>query len=95
MATLRKNEVGVPIKVNTSIDLITATVKKLLVNKPRGGFTEWTGVTVDGTSIVYVTKGGDLDQVGDYKIAAHVEFAGGIQRRGATAHLIVKEVFDE
>lgn len=94
MATLRKNEVGVPLHVDTSLDLSTATVKKLLVQKPKGGAVEWTDVTVDGTSIVYVTKAGDLDQKGEYRIAAYVEFAGGVERVGVAARFTVEERLD-
>ncbi len=94
MITLRKNEVGVPIEVDTSLDLASATLTKLLVKKPRGASVEWTNVTVDDTSIVYVTAAGDLDQKGVYRIAAYVEFAGGVERTGAAANFAVEERFD-
>ncbi len=94
MATLRKNEVGVPIRINTGLDLTSATDKKLLIRKPRGAFVEWTNVTIDGTYITHVTEAGDLDQTGEYRIVAHVEFVGGVQRMGSTARLTVEDVFD-
>ena len=95
MATVRKNEVGVPLKVDTGRDLSEVTAKKLLVNKPRGGCVEWTDVTVDGTSIAYTTKGGDLDQAGRYTVVPYIELSGGIKRMGPPAYLIVKDLFEE
>jgi hypothetical protein len=94
MATLRKNEIGVPIEVDTGLDLSAATVTKLLVRKPGEGPVEWADVTVDDTSIVYVTVAGDLDKKGEYRVAAYVEFAGGVERTGATARFTVEERFD-
>lgn len=94
MATLRKNEIGVPIEVDTTLDLSAATLTKLVVQKPRGAPVDWTGGTVSDTRITYVTQAGDLDQKGEYKIAAYVEFTGGVQRVGAAARFTVEERLD-
>jgi hypothetical protein len=96
MATLRKNEVGVPLRVETTLDLSQATATSLRVRKPRNALVVWTDGTVDGSAITYITKAGDLDVVGEYTIVAHVEFDGGGQSRdGPPATINVKEVFDE
>lgn len=94
MATVRKNEVGVPLRVETTFDLSEVTAKKLRVRKPRGALAEWTDVTVDGSTLNYITKAGDLNQKGEYRIVASIELAGGIVREGPPALLIVKEVFE-
>lgn len=95
MATLRKNEVGVPLRVETTLDLSAASSTKLRVRKPDGKLVDWTDGTVDGSAITYLTKAGDLDKVGPYVIVAHVEYASGAERDGPPATLNVKEVFDE
>jgi hypothetical protein len=76
-------------------DLGNASLIEFLVTKPSAEVVKWTasrvGITQD---ITYTTAASDLDEIGIYKIQAHVEWDGGnselhgeIKRFKVLAHL--------
>jgi hypothetical protein len=75
-------DVGTEILIDTGSDISTATVLKLLVKKPCGSTTEWTGElgppnTVGVyTRIKYVVRQGDWDMAGWWNVQAYVEMPG-------------------
>ena len=88
------NEYGTELLVDTGTDLTGATVMKLCVKKPDGGFVEWycEQYSQNKKYLRYVLRIGDFDQVGEYKIQSMVESAGwsGV---GETTSFIVYERF--
>jgi hypothetical protein len=62
------------------VDISTATVKTIILQKPNGAVLEKTALfTTTGTdgSIYYITVANDLDQSGVWYIQARVTFGGG------------------
>ena len=57
------------ISLETGIDLSTATRPEILFVRPDGTKGKWTG-TVSGTKITYNLKGGDINQVGNWRFQA-------------------------
>ena len=76
-------------------DLANASLIEFVVLKPSGEVVTWTATQVGDTEdIVYTTTSTDLDEVGTYKIQAHVEWNSGnsdlhgeIQRFKVKLHL--------
>ena len=85
-------DVGTEIIVDTCSDIITATLARLIVEKPDGTVVNWDGAVVDDTKIRYVVSVGDFDQVGEYRLQAYVEMPGGTWR-GNTTSFKVTQVF--
>lgn len=74
MGKIYKNAIGVDIKVSTGKTMSGATLMQLLVKKPDGTEVVWTTTTASGTTIIYKTAAGDLNQSGVYVIQAYVEW---------------------
>ena len=59
-------------------DLANASLIEFVVEKPSGEVVTWAAAQVGDTEdIVYTTSSTDLDEVGTYKIQAHVEWDAG------------------
>lgn len=82
MQTMSVGDVGTEIRLtvtdqdDTVVSLAAATVLEIHAQKPSGSTVEWTatlyGSGADG-KIKYVTKTGDIDERGTWKIQAYVE----------------------
>lgn len=75
MSQLFKNQSLLTITLETGIDLSTASVTRILFEKPnkkRGFFT----ASVSGTALVYVVQNNDFDMEGEWKLQAYAEIAG-------------------
>jgi hypothetical protein len=73
-----KDDVGVQIRVNTGIDLTSATTVSLFISKPNGQNTTWTPTKEQPYTsgiLVYTTMQGDLNAAGTYKLQAYVKFS--------------------
>jgi hypothetical protein len=66
-------DIGTVITVNTQTDLTDATVLKLMVLKPDESEVEWVGTKYNSTYIRFVTRDGDLNLAGEYKVQAYIE----------------------
>jgi hypothetical protein len=90
------DDVGVTLRVYTGVDLTTATVTELHVQKP-GATTEWvwTGSLDPANSyqIQYTTIAGDFDTVGEYTFQAYVEFTPASIHHGDVFSLYVNDIF--
>lgn len=84
---------GLRIRVDTGIDLSSASKVALKVRKPSGVEEEWIGFA-NRTYIEYDVQSGDLDETGFYKIQAYVELPGNIVLYGETDGIYVYEQFD-
>jgi len=70
-----KGDVGTKIRLNAGCDISLATVLKILYSKPEASKIkgEWVAV-LEGTDYAYyITKEGDLDISGDWKIQLYIE----------------------
>lgn len=85
-------DVGTEIIVDTCSDISTATLARLIVEKPDGTIENWDGAVFETTKIRYVVSVGDFDQAGKYNLQAYVEMPGG-QWRGNTVTFTVSPVF--
>lgn len=74
---------SVEITSDTDFDnLENASLIEFLVTKPSGEVAKWTATRVGTTQdITYTTAAGDLDELGTYKIQAHVEWVVGLETR--------------
>ena len=77
-------DIGTEVLVDTCVDVTTATLLQIRVNKPDGTTVVWTGTVYDTTKIRYVIQDGDWDQEGQYRYQAYVEMPGW-RGRGETA----------
>lgn len=74
------NEIGIPVIVETGIDLTGASVWLIHINKPSGSKKDWIGIPDDDPKsglLRYTTVQNDLDQAGDYKVQAEVQWKSG------------------
>ena len=75
-----KGDYGVVVRVDTKIDLTSATGHTLKIYKPNGIEASW-ACTVEspdtGGILTYTTVLGDLNVAGTYKLYAEVLFASG------------------
>ena len=71
-------DVGTLLIVETFVDLLKATVKKILYKKPDGTTGEWLGTVAEGdpTQIRYYLQEGDIDMAGIWKLQVYVEMPG-------------------
>lgn len=76
-------------KLGGAYDLNAADEWRVYYIKPDGTEGHWDAYT-DGTNVLYQTQDGDLDQSGDWKVAAWVRF-GTASARGAWARLKVDD----
>ena len=75
MARVFATDVGTQIRLVTTDDLSTATLKEIHIKKPDGTILEKTA-TLEGTgTLTYTTISGDLDDEGEYLIYGYVEFS--------------------
>lgn len=82
-------DVGTVITVDVGSDISTATYVALMVEKPTSHKeVTWVGTVYNSNYIQYTTKTGDFNEVGTYKLQAHVEMPFW-QGRGNTALFIV------
>jgi hypothetical protein len=68
--------IGTEILVDVCIDITSATVTDLLVEKPDGTIATWGGTVYEITKIRHVVEAGDFDQAGEYYVQAYVEMPG-------------------
>lgn len=75
MRSIYQNNTLIEIRVDTKIDISTATVLQLKVIYPSGVIATWVGSRYLSTDfITYVTQVGDLNEIGEYVIRAYIEF---------------------
>lgn len=75
-ARVYTEDVGTKIKVETEIDLTTATVTKLFVKEPDNSLQEYTAEIEDAVSgiLYYLKTATSFDQVGAHTVYPYVEF---------------------
>lgn len=74
MSTIYVGDVGTKIVIDCGIDISSATVMQIIVQKQDNGpKTVWTAQQENSTSIKYVTQDGDIDVSGLWKMQAYVE----------------------
>ena len=88
MSKVFVGDVGTVIILDTKVNITTATVRKILAEKPSGQSVEWTASLEGTTAIKYTIQAGDLDQEGIWMIQAYVEMPGW-QGRGDSVRLEV------
>ena len=82
---IHKNDIGTTLKTtvkngSSGVDISPATTKNIILGKPdKTLLTKAGSFTTDGTDgqLEYVTISGDLDQIGCWKIQAHVVTSSG------------------
>lgn len=67
-----EKDIGVPFKLNTGVDISTATVANVDYRKPSGATGSWTGATADTNYVTYTTIADDLDEEGQWELQAYV-----------------------
>jgi len=85
--------VGVDITLDAEIDISAATTHEIRYQKPDGTKGAWTATIVDDTMLQYITKAGDLDYEGEWKLQIYVELPA-LTGRGATVIMHVYEDFE-
>ena len=87
MAKIYVNTIGLPIYLDTDIDLTGAVLLAIKVRKPSGSETTWVGSKYGDKEIVYTTLSGDLDEPGTYDLQSYVQLATGFLGPGETVTL--------
>ena len=83
-------DVGTEVSLNCGVDISTATVRKILVQKPNTtAVVEWSAMADGANSIRYLTTTGDLDVAGTYLLQPYVELPG-LSGKGETVELFVR-----
>jgi len=86
-------DVGTEVSLNCGVDISTATVRKILVQKPNTtAVVEWSAMADGANSIRYLTTTGDLDVSGTYLLQPYVELPGW-SGKGETVELFVRPAF--
>lgn len=78
-------DTGTEIIVDTCDDITTATLVKLMVQKPDDTIVEWVGSVYDTTKIRHVVVAGDLDLAGEYLVQAYVQMPSWVGRGNNTS----------
>lgn len=77
MADIFVNQSLLTLKLDTTINISAATVKRILYTKPKsGGSGYWNATVVDNTFVSYDVQAGELDIDGLWKFQPYVEIAG-------------------
>ena len=82
---IHKGDIGTTLKTTVKnasvvVDISAATTKNILLGKPDGtSLTKSGSFTTDGTDgdLEYATISGDLDQIGCWKLQAHIVTSSG------------------
>jgi hypothetical protein len=76
MSNVYKGQSLLTIKLETGLDISSASVKKINYKKPNGTIGSWVA-TVDGTTkLSYNVNQGDINQSGKWKMQAFVTIGG-------------------
>ena len=91
MAKVFKGDIGTKLVVDVSINISTATVKKIFYRKPYGASGYWTGtLEADNESLSFTTTvATDLDEVGTWTLQAYVEMPGWKGFGDVTTELVI------
>lgn len=91
--TVYVDEIGTEIRLETDVDLSSATMLKIVGLKPSGEAIAWNATLYpsDTTQLYYVTLSGDLDEVGVYPIQAYIEWGATSHQYGDLVRLIVHD----
>lgn len=98
MNKIYQNDVGKDLRIDTFVDLATATVLVMRVLTSTGE-TEWAASAVSGdtgalTVLRYVTVAGDLAVSGIYALQAYVEWGSGSKHLGEPVRFTCYEKFE-
>lgn len=81
MAKAHQNDVGTVIRLETGVDLTSATAQHIKVLEPDGTEVQW-AATVEAPAtagvLTYTCTADDLDQAGTYELHAYVEFGSNL-----------------
>ena len=88
-----KNDVGTAIILDTTEDISTQTVLKILYKKPSGTEGEWTGAVYQTTKARYITVSGDLSEKGLWYLQVYVELPSW-KGYGETVEMFVYDQWD-
>jgi len=74
---MKKGDVGTVIDLNVGSDISSATVRKIIYQKPSGTVEEWAATLYGTTHIRYTTVADDIDEVGMWRFQAYIETPSG------------------
>lgn len=92
MSNIYKGQTLLTIKLETGLDISSATVKKINYKKPDGTIGSWTASADGTTKLSYSITANDINQVGIWKMQAFVTIAGK-DAYGDTVDVDFKELF--
>ena len=69
-------DVGIEIVLDVGADISGASALKIKYTRPNGDANDWDAGEKTATSLCYVTKAGDLNNAGIWKLQAYAETAG-------------------
>jgi len=86
------NTIGVKIVLDAGSDLSTATLAKIKFQCPDKTTGEWVG-TVEGSTVWYITRSGDLSLIGRWKLQIYVVLPDLYTGPGETTYIDVLAAF--
>lgn len=85
-------DTGTVITLDCGQDVSSATARAIEARKPSGDVVSWTASASGADAISYTTDDDDIDEVGDWRLQAHVTTAAG-EWLGETVTLRVYPAF--
>ena len=91
MGKIYLNQSSLEITLTTKVDITGASARLIKYEKPSGDTGEWAAAEVDPGvgSIKYIFTGTELDELGTWKLWAHVTFPGGRSAPGELVNMVV------
>ena len=84
-------DVGTELILDTCVDITTATLVQIMVQKPDDTEEIWAANIYDTTHVRHVIQDGDWDQEGRYRYQAYVEMPSWEGRGDTVMHKIYSE----
>lgn len=86
-------EIGTDVILDTTVDISTATLVAIKVNKPDGTAVTWTGTVTSTTKVKHTLASGDFSLSGKYQMQAYVE-SGSAKWWGETFEIVVYDLYE-
>ena len=70
---IAEKDIGLQLKLNTGVDITSATVANVHYRKPSGATGSFTGAVTGTYYVSYTLQDGDIDEQGEWEFQSYVE----------------------
>lgn len=89
MSRVHTTDVGTLIKLDTGVDLSTASNQKIVAKKPTGALVDLVAIVVDTTKLQHTKTALTLAEAGEWELQSYVELPGPQKLSGDAAKLYI------